>query len=86
MRRENDPIGIRMASEEPLPRRSCRGWINAKPGAPVRIPKLQRMMHEVGAQDRLAASAFEPDHKLAWGVAVRRLDDDAGRNRMLIIN
>ena len=57
MRWENDPIGTGVPGEKPLPRRTCRGRIDAEPGAPVRIAKLQRMMYEVSAQDCFAPSA-----------------------------
>jgi hypothetical protein len=76
MRRENDPISVCMLSEKPVPRPSRPDRIDAEPGAPVQIAKLQRMMHEIGAEDRFTPSALDPD----------RLDEHACRDAMSIVD
>src|SRR6185503_20990379 len=71
MRREDQParVGLLVEKADAGLAGLCR--IGAKPGAPLRIPDLQRVMHQVGTEDGLAATTAKPDHELSGGVAGR---------------
>ena len=86
MRRENDPICVCAPGEKLLPRRTRRHRIHAEARTPVWITKLQRMVHEVGAENRFTPPAFDADHELTGRVAGRGLDSNASRSSMSVVD
>src|SRR5262249_22903706 len=86
MRRKNDPIGVCVLGEKLLPGCTRRQRIDAEARTPVWMTKLQRMVHEVGAEHRFAPAALDADHELARRVAVRGLNANARRNFMSVVD
>ena len=86
MRRENHPIAICVVGEKLLSRRTRRQRIDAEARTLVWITKLQRMVHEVGAENRFTPAAFDADHELARRVSVRGLNANARRNSISVVD
>src|SRR6516165_6632337 len=84
MRREDKPPTVCMFLEEFHTRLSRLIGIRAKARAPRGIAHLQRMMHQVGTQDRFLAPAGKSHEREARRVARRRLQCDVARKHMLV--
>src|SRR5262245_8557199 len=76
MRREDKAPAVSMFLEEFCTRQSRLIGIGAKARAPRRIAHLQRVMHQVGTQDRFLSPAIESHERQAGGMAGRRLQSD----------
>src|SRR5262245_61865946 len=73
MRREHKRPAVSVLLEDLETRQSRLIGIHAKVRAPCRMADLQRVMHEIGAQDRFASPVAEPHEREPRRVARRRL-------------
>src|SRR5262249_58114776 len=84
MRGEDKPPAVGVPLEELETRASRLIGVHAKARAPCRIAYLQRVMHQVGADDRFPLPAAEPHEREPGRVAGRRFQRDVAREHVLV--
>src|SRR5262245_3910705 len=84
MGREDQPASIGILLEKIDAGLARHVRIDAEPRAPFRIAELQRMVHQVGGEERLTAARAKAEHLLPRRVTVRRLDREVALQRVSI--